>query len=113
MVSGLATEVVTVVHRAPGADRDAYGDQYLVETGREVVRARLHQDSTDENDQRQMTGVATWQFVAPGGLVLGLDDLIEARGMTFQVIGLPYLTRRATLWAAGHHVEAQLAEALG
>jgi hypothetical protein len=113
-VLGLAVQPVTIVHRSRETGDDAsYGDDRLVETGRRVVRARLHQTSTDEVTAGQDTTTSQWRLVVPFGTPVGVDDVVEAGGVTFTVVGEPYLARRASLWAQPHHLEVRLVEVHG
>lgn len=99
----LLTETATVVRFT--TDRDEYNAEVDGTATRTDHRARLEQLTTEEIIRDRDTVVADWRmFLLPGVDVTPYDH-VEARGFTFDVVGLPDELRTPR---GAHHLEVLL-----
>lgn len=109
-LASICTRPVTIIHRARQAGAEAYGDDALVEVGREATRAHLHLRTSDEPNPGEQSDIANrWAMTMPPGLALGPDDLVEVDGITYELAGDPFPAWHPPTQRT-HHYEVALAQ---
>lgn len=99
----LLTESVTVVRYAEATDE--YGDEERGTPTSTVYPGRLEQLSSEEVLRNEDTVLADWRLFLPATADITAYDVVQARGLSFEVVGLPNEQRAP--WGI-HHVEARL-----
>jgi hypothetical protein len=99
----LLTEPISVLRY--GAATDDYGNTVPGGETRTTYLGRLEQMRAEEILRDRDTVIADWRAFLPPDVDLTPYDRIEARGVLFEVVGLP-----AQQWSprGAHHVEVQL-----
>lgn len=102
-LADLLTETATVVRFAYTTDE--YGNQERAPGTSTEWPARLEQLNTEEILRDEDTVIANWRVFLPAAAVIGAYDQVQARGIAFEVVGLPNEQRRP---AGIHHQEVLL-----
>jgi hypothetical protein len=102
-LADLLTETATVVSFTYGTDE--YGNEERAVGTPVAWPARLEQLTTEEIVRDEDTVLADWRLFLPADAVIGAYDQVHARGIIFNVAGLPNEQRAP--WGI-HHKEVAL-----
>lgn len=102
-LEALLSETAVVVRY--GASTDEYGNTITGAETRTSYAARLEQLATDEQIVDRDTVIADWRGFFPASADITAYDRIEARGVLFEVVGLPNQQRSPR---GPHHLEVVL-----
>lgn len=101
------------IHRRVPDSADGYGNETLTETGTTATYCDLQQATEQELQTDRDTFVTEYlMFLNPDEVVTGWD-LIEAGGMTLEIIGDPDTLRHPWRGGADDHLEVRLRRVTG
>lgn len=89
-LAGLLNEPVTIHRRTPALTRDIYGNLEEGDTSTFPTVAYLEQQTATEILVDRETYVSDWKgYLLAGTPIAGRDLIVDAAGVTYEVIGLP------------------------
>lgn len=108
-ITRLLTLTATITHVAQTGAVDTYGNP-TEQTSTSTAAAELQQTARDEQDRDANIGEQTWLLLLAPTATIDATDRVTVSGVTYEVVGPPWLARNPRT-GANSHIEATVRKA--